>query len=59
SNSVSILRNVGNGTFVNQIVCTVGSGPWTVEVAYVNNDSQLDIVVVNKGDNNVGVLLHA
>ncbi|CAF4191452.1 unnamed protein product, partial [Rotaria magnacalcarata] len=36
---------------------STGSGPCSVAVGDFNNDTRLDIVVSNHGDNNVSVLL--
>ena len=59
TNSVGVLLNAGNGTFLAQTsYSSAGSGARAVTVTDVNNDNQLDIVVANAGTNSVGVLLN-
>ena len=60
TNNVGVLLNAGNGTFLNQITYSTGTGstPYSVAVADVNGDNKPDIVAANLGTNNVGVLLH-
>jgi hypothetical protein len=57
--NVGVLLNEGNGTFTTQTTYTTGSnsGPSTVVVIDVNSDSKPDIIVANKLNGNVGVLL--
>ncbi|CAF1328738.1 unnamed protein product, partial [Rotaria magnacalcarata] len=59
SNSVGVLLNLGNGTFAAQATYSTGPGsdPYCVAAADVNDNNKTDIIVVNFGSNNVGVLL--
>ena len=58
ANSVGVLLNAGNGTFLAQTTYTVGTQPYGVEVADVNGDNKPDIIVANFASHTVGVLLH-
>ena len=60
TNNVGIFLNTGNGTFHSQTTYSTGSGsvPVSVAIVDVNSDNKPDIVVVNQGLNNIGVLLH-
>lgn len=60
STYVSVLLNIGNGTFLNQTTYSTGAtaGPSSISVVDVNNDNKPDIVVVNSAGANVGVFLH-
>ena len=57
--NIGIFLGFGNGTFSDQSTYSTGSGskPYFVAVGYFNNDSQLDIVVANYGNDNVGIFL--
>ena len=57
SNTVSVLKGNGNGTFQTQVTFTTGSAPESVVVGDVNADSKLDVVVSNRSSNTVSVLL--
>ncbi|CAF4505415.1 unnamed protein product, partial [Rotaria sp. Silwood2] len=59
SNNVGVFLGYGNGTFASQILFPTGdnSHPNSVTIADVNNDHHLDIVVLNRGTNNIAVLL--
>ena len=58
-NSVSVLLGNGNGTFQVQQTFSTGTGsfPFSVAVADVNGDGKPDLIVANRSDYNVGVLL--
>src|SRR5262249_51253237 len=62
-NSVSVLLGNGDGSFdfldndPTEGSFLVGSSPRAVAVGDVNGDGVLDLVAVNEGDDNVGVLL--
>ena len=58
NNGVGILLGNGDGTFSDQTVFPGGttSQPSSIAVGDFDNDSRLDIVVANKGTDNVGVL---
>ena len=60
TNNVSVLLNIGNGTFADQVTYSTGSSsyPYSVAAVDVNGDSKPDIIVANYGANNVGVLLN-
>ncbi|CAF1433358.1 unnamed protein product [Adineta steineri] len=59
TDNVGILYGNNNGTFSNMIALPTGSGssPSAVAIVDINNDAQLDIVVANYGNNQLGVLL--
>lgn len=48
--------NLNPGTFFSPSRYTVGSRPWEIEIADVDNDGMNDIVVANHDSNNVSVL---
>lgn len=59
SNSVSILQNISNTTSINfadKIDFAVGEGPLNLEIADLNNDLLLDIVVNNSLNNTFSIL---
>jgi hypothetical protein len=60
-NSVSILFNSGDGTFLTGTTYPTGSEsqPTFLSVVDVNQDDKFDIVVVNSNKNNVGILLNS
>jgi hypothetical protein len=55
--TIGIFLGFGNGTFSSQTTYSTGynSGPISITVGDLNNDSQLDIVVVNNYYNNIGI----
>ena len=61
--SVSVLLGYGNGSFANQALYSTGSSPYSrpainsVTVGDFNNDTQLDVVVVNPSNASVSILL--
>ena len=59
TNNVGILLGYGNGTFATQMTFTTGinSQPISIAAGDFNNDTYMDIVVVNFGTDNVAVLL--
>jgi hypothetical protein len=59
TNTAGVLLGNGNGTFgtVSTFSTGVGSTPNKIVVADVNGDSQLDLLTLNEGTYNVGVLL--
>ena len=58
-NSLSLLLGNGDGNFQNQIVYTVGYNPISVTAGDFNNDTKLDLAVVNHYDNAVSILLNS
>ncbi len=59
SNNVGVVLGCGNGTFYNQITYSTGaaSGPHSIAISDLNNDTRIDIVVANSGSNNVGIFV--
>jgi hypothetical protein len=56
-NAVSILRNLGDGTFALPLPYVTGKAPSWVASADFNHDGVADLAVVNAGDNTVSILL--
>jgi predicted nucleotidyltransferase len=59
TNNVGIFLGDGNGTFGSQItfLTSLRSGPYSITVADVDNDDQLDIIVANYHANTVDIFL--
>ena len=59
TNNIMVLFGSGYGTFLSHITYSTGnnSQPCWVAVGDLNNDTRLDIVVANSGNDNVGVFL--
>jgi len=57
SGSVSVLLGNGDGTFQPQITYGVGQAPVAIVAGDFAGDGQLDLAVVNAGDNTVSVLV--
>ena len=59
SENIMILLGDGYGSFVNTTIYSTGiqSDPSAIAVAYLDGDSYLDVVVANRGTNNVLVFL--
>ena len=59
SNNFGVFFGYGNGSFSNQATFSTGSdsGPYGIAVGDFNNDSRLDITVVNSYTDNVGIFL--
>ena len=57
SNSISVLRGNGNGTFQTQQTLATGTNPREVGLGDLNGDGRLDLAVTNMNANTVGVLL--
>jgi hypothetical protein len=57
-NSISVIMGYGNGSFAEQIIYPIGdkSSPFGVVAGDINNDNRLDLVVVNKGTDSIGIL---
>jgi predicted nucleotidyltransferase len=57
--TISIFLGFGNGTFSDQTTYPTGSksGPWSITIGDLNNDSRLDIVVANYVSGNIGIFL--
>jgi hypothetical protein len=53
NNSISVLKNKGDGTFAPKIDYTTGLGPWTVFAADVDADGDIDLAVTNMGGDSV------
>ena len=59
TNTLTILTNTGNGTFVFGTNITVGNGPACVVAADFNGDGKLDLACVNEFDDTLTVLTNA
>ena len=60
TNSILILQNAGNGTFLSATqISTGGKAPRGVVLEDFNGDSRLDIAVTNSGSGNVSIFLNA
>ncbi|CAF1498979.1 unnamed protein product, partial [Adineta steineri] len=59
ANNFGVLLNMGNGTFAAQVTYSTGAGsePYSVSVADVNADGNLDIIAGNYNAGNIGVFL--
>ncbi|CAF1561874.1 unnamed protein product [Rotaria magnacalcarata] len=59
SQTVSIFLGYDNGCFTNQSIYSTGpeSYPYFVAVGDFNNDTAIDIVVITRGTNNLGIFL--
>lgn len=57
---LSVIRNNGDGTFGAPVVLTLGNtlAPVDIELANLDGDADLDIVIVNSTDNSVGIMLN-
>jgi hypothetical protein len=56
SNTVSVLRNLGNGTFAAKVDYATGSGPLAVAIVDLDGDGRPDLAVANGSSNSVSVL---
>ena len=56
SNSISVLKGNGDGTFQAKNDFTTGGGPQAITLGDVNGDGKLDVLVTDYYDNNVSVL---
>ncbi|CAF1370041.1 unnamed protein product [Adineta ricciae] len=55
--TVSVLHNVGDGTFLGQPAYAAGAYAQSPIVADLNGDNKSDIVVANSRSNNIGCFL--
>lgn len=58
SNSISVLFNNGNGTFIPGGDYPVGAGPSSVAAAEINGIDGIDLVITNAGSHNISVLFN-
>ncbi len=56
-NSIVILRGVGNGDFIEDANLTVGNAPVFLALGNINKDQYPDLLVVNRDDDQIQVLL--
>ena len=56
SDTVSVLRNLGDGTFAAQVTYVVGNVPLSVTAADVDGDGAVDLITANDGSDTVSVL---
>ena len=59
SYNFGVFLSYGNGTFSSQVTFSTGSGsyPYDVAVGDFNNDSRLDVTIVNYYTDNIGIFL--
>lgn len=55
---VSVLLNLGDGTFASQVLIPVGATPGSISVADLNKDGLDDLITTDRGTNNVTVRLN-
>ncbi|MCC7313301.1 MAG: VCBS repeat-containing protein [Planctomycetes bacterium] len=55
--TVSVLLNIGSGTFTTAVDYGVGDRPFSVAIGDLNRDGRLDLGVANVWSNNISVLL--
>ena len=56
SNTVSVLKNNGDGTFTTKVDYAAGAVPYSVTSSDVNGDGKPDLIVANPDSNTVSVL---
>jgi hypothetical protein len=56
-NTVSLLLNLGDGSFAPQQTLATGSNPQSLAVGDLDRDGHPDLAVGNSGDGTVGVFL--
>ncbi len=59
SNTISVMRGKGDGTFLAPMIYTTASKPHTVTAADLNGDGWLDLAISQIGANSIGVMLGA
>ncbi len=55
-NTVSVVRGIGNGTFIPASVFAVGKNPVSVIALDINGDGNVDLVVADSGSNDIAEL---
>jgi hypothetical protein len=58
-NTLTVLTNIGNGTFMAASTNTVGANPFTVAMVNVNSRSPVDLVCGNAGENTLTILTNS
>jgi hypothetical protein len=56
TNLISLLANIGNGTFTSPISFQVGNRPRSIKLSDVDQDGALDIITANLDDDTISVL---
>lgn len=56
ANTVSVIKNSGNGTFVGKVDFPAGPNPQTIVLADIDNDGDLDVITGNAGSLTISVL---
>ncbi|CAF3678182.1 unnamed protein product [Adineta steineri] len=57
TSNIAIIFGYGNGTFTKQKIYSTGlhSNPSSISIADFNNDNELDVVVTNSANSNIGI----
>jgi VCBS repeat-containing protein len=59
SNTVSVLKNSGDGTFATKVDYATGSEPSSVTSTDVNGDGKFDLIIANNWSDTVSVLINS
>jgi hypothetical protein len=57
--TISVLKNKGNGTFASPVKYAVGEGPYSALAGDVNGDGRPDLVAANKNGSSISVVMNS